>query len=80
MSEPRPIYEIAGDVKDNWSNVSPYAEPYLKAMLTLNSITNYYGQDSAKSIISYFLANAQGWRGPHARRIKAELKELIKNG
>jgi hypothetical protein len=32
--------------------------------------------DSALSIVSYFLANASGWRGEDARRIKAELKSM----
>ena len=30
-----------------------------------------------RSIVLYFLANAQQWRGPDARRIKAELKSML---
>ena len=74
---PRPIYEIAGEIKDDWLRVSPYAEPYLNAMLTLESPNDSYGMDDAKSVVLYFLANAQGWRGPVARKIKAELKEMF---
>lgn len=56
----------------------PAAYPYLDAMLDLNSIKDSYGHDSAKSIVLYFLSNASSWRGDVARRIKAELKELVK--
>jgi hypothetical protein len=37
-----------------------------------------YGQDSALSIIAYFLSNATTWRGDDARRLKAELREILK--
>jgi len=56
----------------------PYAWPYLMAMMELNSIDDSYYADSAKSVILYFLANAASWKGETARRIKAELKELVK--
>jgi hypothetical protein len=32
--------------------------------------------DSAKSIVLYFLANANTWRGEKARAIKVELKKI----
>ena len=72
----RPIREIAQEIKTDWKKVSPYAKPYLDAMLTLDSIDDSYYLDDAKSIILYFLANAASWRGEVARRIKKELKEL----
>ncbi len=56
----------------------PAAYPYLDAMLDLGSIGERYGHDSGKSIVLYFLANAGTWRGDNAKRIKAELKELLK--
>lgn len=74
----RPIHEIAKEIKENWDNVYFGAVPYLQAMLTLNSINDKYGWDSADSIIRYFLANAQYWRGEKAKKIKEELKEMIK--
>jgi hypothetical protein len=52
--------------------------PYLEAMHCLNTINDDYGYDSAKSIVLYFLSNANSWRGDVARRVKAELKELVK--
>ena len=72
----RKLYQIAADIRSNWKNVSPYAEPYLDAMSELESIHDNYYLDSAKSVVLYFLANATGFRGPEAKRIKAELKGM----
>lgn len=74
----RPLYEIAREIRKTWTKVSPYAEPYLEAMQSLNSINDNYYFDSGKSIVLYFLSNASTWRGEDARRIKAELKEMLK--
>ena len=72
----RPLYEIAREIRKTWTKVSPYAEPYLEAMQSLNTINDNYYFDSGKSIVLYFLSNANTWRGEDARRIKAELKEM----
>ena len=74
----RPIYQIAQDIKKEWKNPSPYALAYLNPMLTLDSIEDNYFLDDAKSIIRYFLANAQGFRGEKARELKQELRDLLK--
>lgn len=76
--EVRPLYEIAFEIKSNWESWrKSYARDYLEAMSELNSIEDNYFFDSAKSIVLYFLANAQSWRGDVARRIKAELKAMV---
>ena len=72
----RPLYEIAREIRKDWSPVSPYAKPYLDAMRELSSINDDYYADSARSVVLYFLSNAASWRGENARRIKAELKSL----
>ena len=69
-----PISSIASVIKADWKNPSPYALPYLKAMFNLSTMGSMYYADAAQSIILYFLANAQGWRGPVAKAVKAELK------
>ena len=82
--EPRALHEIARDIRNNWRtkdgrpNINYAAAPYLDAMSSLDKITDTYICDSAKSIVIYFLGNAQSWRGDAARRIKAELKALYK--
>jgi hypothetical protein len=74
----RPLSEIAKEIRKDWT--SPYfgAVPYLDAMSTLSTIDQDYFCDSGVSIVLYFLANAQTWRGPVARRVKAELKSMAK--
>ncbi len=75
-NEPRDLSEIAFDISANWKNVYFGAVPYLDALKCLNGIDDNYGEDSAHSIIIYFLANANTFRGADARRIKAELKGI----
>jgi len=72
----RPIYEIAREIRNDWRPVSPYAEPYLDAMSTLDSIDDNYMFDSGKSVVIYFLSNASTWRGETAKRLKVELKKI----
>lgn len=74
----RPLYEIAQDIEQHWRPVWFGAVPYLEAMKQLDSIHEDYYADSAESVVLYFLANAQTWRGEDARRIKAELKAILK--
>jgi hypothetical protein len=74
----RPLYTIAREIRADWKKVSPYAAPYLQAMSCLNSVDDNYILDSGRSIVSYFLANAGSWRGETAKRIKAELKAMVK--
>jgi len=79
---PRSLSVIAREIGSDWGTkgkgVSPYARPYLDAMQTLDKITDDYFADSGKSIVLYFLANANSWRGEVARRVKAELKAMAK--
>ena len=72
----RPLHVIAKDIRDHWPNMYFGAEPYVSAMWEMTSIDEPYYQDSGKSVVLYFLANASTWRGPDAKRIKAELKKM----
>lgn len=74
---PRTLAAIARDIRTHWKKPYFGAVPYLDAMLTLGGIGDKYGLDDARSIVRYFLANANTWRGEDARRIKAELKALM---
>lgn len=73
----RPLHVIAREISADWKKPYFGAVPYLDAMRTLNSIRGEYYNDSAQSIVAYFLANASTWRGDNARRIKAELKAML---
>lgn len=77
MEATRSIRDIAVDIRKDWKNVYFSAKPYLAAMYYLHSVEDYYGHDSARSIIVYFLSNAATWRGENARRIKKELKSML---
>ena len=73
----RPLHEIAQEALNCESlkgNTRYYAEAYLRPMLTLTSVQENYGYDSAESVVLYALSNLQHWRGEDAKRIKAELK------
>ena len=74
--EQRHIHTIADEIRKDWKKVYFGAVPYLDAMSVLHTIDDKYGEDSAKSIVLYFLANAQTWKGETAKRIKAELKKI----
>jgi hypothetical protein len=83
VSEPkregdRPLSEIAWEIRRSWKKVNYAAQPYLDAMFSLNKITDNYIMDSGSSVVAYFLSNASSWRGDDARRIKAELKAMLK--
>ena len=77
-NEKRTLDVIAQDIYKSWKNLSPHAQPYLVTMLHMKSITDQYGDDSARSIVLYFLSNASSWRGEDARKLKSELKDLLK--
>jgi len=74
----RPLYVIAAEIRKDWKNVYFAAVPYLKALHQLNSIDDMFIMEPADMIVRYFLGNATTWRGETARRIKAELKDMIK--
>ena len=70
----RPIHEISRDITRTWPRPYYAALPYLAAMRRLETVKDMYGHDSGQSIVLRFLGNARTWKGPDARRIKAELK------
>ena len=76
MSDTRSLSTIAADIRATWPKVHFAAAPYLEAMASLNLITDNYYQDTAREIVARFLCNAQYWRGPDAKRIKAELRAM----
>lgn len=75
----RPLDTIAREIRRDWgSKVNFAAKPYLDAMGDLEDIKDNYGADSARSVVAYFLSNSSSWRGETAKRVKAELRKLIK--
>jgi len=74
----RSLSTIAREIILDWTSMSLYAAPYVGVMRELHSITDTYGADDARGVVLYFLSNAGSWRGDTARRIKAELKDMLK--
>lgn len=76
----RPLHAIANEIVNDWgsAHVNFGAKPYLRAMQSLDTVNDRYGEDDGKTVVIYFLSNAKTWRGETARRIKAELKGLLK--
>lgn len=70
---------IASLIRRDWKKVYFGAVPYLEALACLNDIGEAYGADSGRSVVAYFMANANTWRGPVARAIKAELNKRLKS-
>jgi hypothetical protein len=74
----RSLSTIAREIRADWKKPYFGAVPYLDAMLSLDSIDDEYYYDSAETIVIYFLANAATYRGETAKRIKLELKAILK--
>lgn len=76
----RPLREIAAEIKADpaYQSSAWCAGPYVDAMLTMDSVNEDYHADSGKSVVLYGLGNLKSWRGDTARRIKAELKAMVK--
>lgn len=74
----RTLSTIAYEISKDWKKPYFGAVPYIQAMSTLGDIKQPYGYDSGESIVRYFLSNATSWRGENARRIKSELKDMLK--
>ena len=72
----RELRVIALEIEQDWKKPYFGAIPYLKAMGVVDKITDDYFADSAESVVLYFLANANTWRGEIARRIKGELNAM----
>jgi hypothetical protein len=69
--------EIADIIRKDWKKVYFGAVPYLEAMGSIDS-SGMYLADPWQSIVAYFLGNANTWKGPVAKEVKAELKKRLK--
>ena len=76
----RALNEIAREIHGECSTKDwyVYAEAYVTPMMSLESLSDRYYEDSAESIVMYALANLTSWRGDTARRVKAELNGMLK--
>lgn len=77
---PRPLYVIAREIASDpaYQPCAWCAAPYVFAMQTMTTIHENYGQDSGDYIVRCALENLKQWRGDTARRVKAELRGMLK--
>ena len=75
----RPLSEIAAEITADWTALHGAAQPYMDAMSELRNATDRYGMETGSDMIKGFLNNAQTWRGEVARRIKVELRAILRD-
>ena len=74
----RNINDIAHEIYSLWAEkINFAARPYLEAMLCVEKPEDSYYYEDGETQVRYFLSNASTWRGADARRIKAELKQIV---
>ena len=78
MNDKRQFNTIASEILNHWKKPYFGAIPYLNAMQNLHTINDMYMYDDGKSIVRYFLSNASTFKGEDAKRLKLELKSLLK--
>lgn len=81
MSDVRSLSVIFSEVRSDWAKANDENHPagaYAVPLSSLDSLDDSYGADNARGLVRYFLANAGGWRGETAKRVKAELKNMVK--
>lgn len=62
----------------DWKRKHYAAVPYLEALDRCESVNDTYGHERAGDLVRYLLGNLTTWRGETARRVKLELKGLLK--
>jgi hypothetical protein len=75
----RPLSQIGNEIVRNWSNPYYGAVPYINAMRQLDQIGDKFYADTAQDVVLRFLCNCGTWRGETARKVKAELKAIVKS-
>lgn len=87
-NEHRPLSQIAREISADWSKQFKStatadkfyaARPYLRAMQQMDQINEKFYADDGVAVVLYFLNNVKSWTGDEARRIKAELKEIVRS-
>ena len=77
--EARPLSEIALEIQDKWRQLSYAAVTPVAAMRHLRHIDDRYAGHPGRAVVRDFLGCSTSWTGPAARRIKAELVDLLED-
>ena len=71
----RPLYNIAREIGETWTDITPYGVELVEAMSSLTNIEDMFFFDSGYRIVGCFLEESKKWKG--GNEIKSELKEMI---
>jgi len=76
----RSLKEIAKDIKKHWQTPNHFASYWITMLETVDKLSDKvtYSLNTGKDCATKFLIHAQNWRGEEARRIKNELKQMLK--
>jgi len=81
-TEIRLISTIAREIRADWKKVNYAAEPYLREMARVERLDSRDPDlgfpGAGTNFVLGFLGNASSWRGDTAKRVKAELREMLK--
>ena len=74
----RTLREIAAEIQADWTVINNAgASDALECMKKMGAITEPFGADpNGYSVVGAFFGNSIGWRGPVARRVKKELRQM----
>lgn len=78
MEIPNQISAIAEIIKQDWKTPHPWAASSLDFMLSIEDISEIYLDDTAVTIVQFFLENADTWQSPTAWAVKGKLTQLIR--
>lgn len=75
----RSLSDIAAEIAADWTARHGAAQPFIDAMRELRTADQRSGIETGSDMIQGFLINAQTWRGDVARRVKLELKAILRD-
>jgi len=80
LSQKRTIRNIAQEIVEESPDIKKCKDaiPYLMQMQHLDSVDKFSYNESAPEIVNGFLIHTRCWRGQYPRKIKAELRKILK--
>jgi hypothetical protein len=77
----RHIRVIAGEILADWRAIPPVMRRYVEMLQQVDHVdepvSGLIDGARARLLVRWFLADAGGWRGLIARRVKTELRALV---
>jgi len=74
----RSLKVIGTEIRADWRRVSEYAEEQLQGIEACENLSSRWLTGTGTDAVLGFLSNAHHWRGETARRIKSELRAMLR--